>query len=849
VSGGSGLSEPAVKSDGEVSHGDDGVAEGTGDLSLAGTDAAEARLGGGWRDIWQLPILLIALALLVGGLASLVLDRPSPDVGGLLESAERLLGQDRPQEALDLLNTRVVPALGTVEGDAQEAAQGRMHLLRARSLASAQRELGTDRAENHARIVEEFEAAESHGAALTPVDVSMLADSLVRIGRHGAALRRAALLPESEHARGTRILRWVVDSQMATAESAGEQLLSLLDDLLSREDVAASERAWAVARRAELLLASGRRASAMSQVLREIPKLQGSVGDGAIGELLVILARAYLAEGAVEEASRHATRGMELSAPGEGARFEAQLVLAEVDRYLGDMEGANGWYSAVVDGASDAGITGRALLGLAETAAGLGDDDASFEAYERLIDRLKGSEREAGVGPGAVVQSLLNRHGDRMAAGEFDAAIRYGKLAERVHGLDESPSEVLRVLADAHRRRALEMLGELGSGLDRALDLAELDPAERERARRDLIAAGSYYDLYADRMVLTDPEAHADALWLAADSYDQAGDREQALKGFGEFAEEISEDPRRPEARFRVARGLQARGEYGRAADIYLDLIRAGGDDAAKGVGPFAQASYVPLAQTYLLDEDTANDEEAERLLREVVSGRLGRTEAPSFADALMELGELLFEQGRYPEAIERLEEALARYGSHSRVDEVEYLLAEARRLEAEAVEKALESAAPDDERRALHDARVEHLRRAIDLYTSFIDRLGGMEADRLTALRRLRGRNAHFYRGACAFDLGEYEEARRHYEVAREAYPSDAASLASLVQVVNTYVAEGNWLAARAAQERAQRFYDSLPAEAWEDPGLPLRREDWERWLASTDRLARLAEVEDGGS
>ena len=109
----------------------------------------------------------------------------------------------------------------------------------------------------------------------------------------------------------------------------------------------------------------------------------------------------------------------------------------------------------------------------------------------------------------------------------------------------------------------------------------------------------------------------------------------------------------------------------------------------------------------------------------------------------------------------------------------------------------------------------------------------------------RLKLRNAHFYIADCAYDLGDYEAALKLYDRARQRYPRDAASLVAMVQIVNTHMAMGALRRARTANERARRFFASVPDSAWDDPTLPMDREAWERWL---DASAALYSVADGG-
>jgi hypothetical protein len=59
-------------------------------------------------------------------------------------------------------------------------------------------------------------------------------------------------------------------------------------------------------------------------------------------------------------------------------------------------------------------------------------------------------------------------------------------------------------------------------------------------------------------------------------------------------------------------------------------------------------------------------------------------------------------------------------------------------------------------------------------------------------------------------------------------------------VQVVSCYLAQGDVHKAAMANQRAQRFYDSIPASAWEDPNLPMSKDDWKLWLNAKEELRR---------
>jgi len=82
--------------------------------------------------------------------------------------------------------------------------------------------------------------------------------------------------------------------------------------------------------------------------------------------------------------------------------------------------------------------------------------------------------------------------------------------------------------------------------------------------------------------------------------------------------------------------------EFELAEQTYASLIADRNDPEVKNVGLFGDMSYVPLAQTYLLDADATNDGLAEQLLIDVVNGTiLDDPTAPMFRDGLVELVDL----------------------------------------------------------------------------------------------------------------------------------------------------------------------------------------------------------------
>lgn len=814
-----------------------------------------------WRDVWQLPLLGLAAVLLGGAVITAFVTAPKPDVSVGIGDAQRLMEEGRYERALAILNDKVLP--GITEGRLGPEHRRQFHILRARSLYLGQKDLGLDRPENNKSIISEYLEAERLNADLTDTDIAYLCSALLSQGEIERAMRRAQALPESHREERTALVRRAIDLCIASQPPNHTFALDLLTWLTADARLTVEERAWALTRQGRVLLEQGYTDEAISKIVRTLPRLDDA-SPQTLGEIHYILARAYDERNEVDEAVREVDRAMALLNESSPLIPALTLLQGQIFHRRPTLGSARDRYLTIINDYSFSEELAPALLGMGEVEAesllaaqvvrgepGESGDAAgaiarSLDYYTRLVDLLRSGEKTKLVTPERVGESLLTRVREQFEGKQPDyrRALQFASLGEQLFGIDKTPPELILVLAEAHHRLAEEILAAAGSG--GVLSLANADPATQREARDHLIRAGEYYRTHASRIVASNAAHYGDSLWTAADVFDRAGDTEAAISAFQQFAADFPSDVRHPEANFRLAQCYQARGDLDLAGSIYRDLIA--GRERGERSGPFADASYVPLAQTLLADDDATNDEEAEKLLLSVVNGALGGTRTAAFRDALRELGQCYYNSGRYERAIERFEEYLARSEQDTGTsadpvgDAVRYKLADAYRLSAAALGGQLNAGAmPEGERRELERAREQRLAMA---GTIFEQVRRGMEARRhRTAVEDLYLRNSYYYLGACAFDLGDYQTAIAHYEAARERYPKDPASLVAMVQVVACYLAQGDITRAMLANQRAQRFFDSIPASAWEDPNLPMTREDWQQWLNAKDELRRAAQ------
>lgn len=797
-----------------------------------------------WREIWQVPTLAVAVLLLLVGLVGVVMTKPQPDIDGHLRQASSRIERGEYTDAIGVLNQKVRPHVDAVYFTKEQLEQ--FHVLRGRAIGRAERELLNSQRANHESVLAEFASAEHAGAALNGEDQVLRVEALIATERFDEAKDRIERLPEESVASrvGLRktLIEEVLDEQYPKYEFAEAMLIELTQDPL----LVVGDRCWATARRAEIQLARGYTDEAITGLLREMPRV-AAAGANPRGELFTLLGRAYMEIGAVSEARKQLERASELIDDGTDLYAQTLLALGNAYEKTDEMQLALDQFDVVTQDYASSKAYLAALLGRGNVQSAIAETDPAqvsmeeaVSAYVRFVDEAKNEAGHALLEEGT--RSLLSRCEEQFVRNDLVIAAQYAQLAEDLWGLDGAPIEVLDTQARVNLALATDMLDSAVQGQDHVIDLADADPVTRAQTQRYFIRAADYYRRHADAIAGEDNDAaYASSLWNAADAYDRGGDSAEAITGFIEFASTISDDPRVPEAQFRLARAYQASGEYALAATQFEDLLNASHDaEQGRHVGPYAVLSYVPLAQVYLSDGDEANDERAEELLGVVIRGEIGDVDSEAFASALAALGQVYYLKGQYPRAIESLTEAVARGVGTREVHRLNFLLGDARRLEADSIRDTLtQGTVAPSVARELAEKRKAHLEQAADLYAEARDGFESIDSRRRTVLEELYLRNSYFYIGDCAFDLGEFESAIRSYSIAKDRYSDEAASLVAMVQIFNSYFELGDLERARTASERARRFYESLPKEAWEDKSLPMSRADWERWLDSSYELA----------
>jgi tetratricopeptide (TPR) repeat protein len=824
--------------------------------------------------VWQIPALVVGVGVLGTGIVGAFLTRPKLDPATPIALAAELVAAGKATEAMAQLNDKVLPL--AEQGVLTDAQVIEMHLLRARAVSMGQSEGGVRSTENDKAIVTEYAEAEKLGGTLTPDDQARAVEAQIALEEFGDAAARLERLEGGESAsERRRLTRTLIEGVLAKGAAATSvdiaRAAGLLERMLRDELSSPEGRAWALLKQAELLLAAGDAERAIDRLLRESPALMAG-SPRTRGRLLALLGRAYFEAGDEQAAERQLRLADETLDEGDPARADLRMTLGRIAESGGSLGDAREHYLAVLEEFPESARVGEARFGVARIDGGLEDDQQAVEGFAEIVGALKAAEVGApekgdahaeshgaaaehapkpmpGVSPAAVSRALMSLHNDRSAANQDGAALVYAQLAESLHREADVPPEILHALAKTHLRLADAGLKSAWEANPSMRSIAEMPEAARIEAKSNLLSAAGYFRRHARAVQGSDPAGSTESLWNAADCADRGGDLPEAIKAFREYGESASEDdPRKPEAKFRLAQAFHAQRDYVAAEGLYEELIEK--RRAAGAAGPWADRSMVPLATCYLRDADENNDAAAEKLLLGVLGGQTVTPQAEEFRDALAALGRLYYHQGRHEDAIARITEALERFPQDRQIRAWTFMLADSYRQSAAEMGKTLAENLPVSRRQSLERERDKRLDAADANFERVRAALENVAPERRTALEKVWLRNAYLYLGDVAFDRGDDDLAVRRYDAARQAYPGDPASMIAMMQIVSSYARRGEWAKAATANERAKEQLAKLPPEAFDSPDLPMTRQHWERWLEATTQieLEKAREMADGG-
>ena len=436
-------------------------------------------------------------------------------------------------------------------------------------------------------------------------------------------------------------------------------------------------------------------------------------------------------------------------------------------------------------------------------ALGAVDSEATFKNRWVTLDSLRSSSLDA-------YQEFLRRQ-------QFEAAVELAGLLRPVF----SPARSVQLQAQARAQWGRNLLTQAaGATPDKAGPLTA-------DGRRQLREAGRLYHRLAD--LRTASREYPDDLYDAAEA-DLAGHNYTgAIESFQKY---LSVESRRRRPRVLVALGeaLLAQGRPAEALKSLQECIEVHPRDPATFEGRL-------LASRAYWEEGKL--EPAERLLLENLTGDALEPASSEWRQSLFALGRLLYQAGRYTEAIRRLEEAAARYPNAPEAPETRYLAAESYRRSALAVQQQATQEATAEGRLARRREWTQLLEDGLERFEQELNAMINRQDQRaLSALEETILRNCYFARGAVLFELGRYPEAIQAYASATNRYQQTPEVLDAYVQIAACYRRLGQEIDARSTLEQAKYTLKHLPDDANFDETTNYSRDEWVRLLDTLGTL-----------
>lgn len=755
------------------------------------------------HDRWQGPLILLATGLTILAIHRLKPPPPQASVADLRARIEQLGAAGDLEAAANSASNLLARSDLTTQDRAT------LHLLMADLLAGALHKPGGNLRENRQKLLSNMEAALAHDARLSPSQMLTYAQAMAleeRFADSANWYRRLSDNPaETELARHARTSLARLLTDHAELAKPGE-LPHLIEQVL-HDDAAEPEALWWALQQAmhgaiqqadwsrgHDLLASHRDRFSTADIQNHFDYLEALLlaeeGRTAEAQPLIDAVEARLHERVPTVESR--TFG-HLPAMARLLRGRIHLIddqpQAAMDAFIEaramDPQGA-GWRALVGEGQALAGLERHedALTLLTQAAAPIvsAGQDSADAAWLRQV--------------------LQDLHARNSVNGANVQALQYMRLAATL------PCE------KEMRLPLLERLGEA--------ELAAAAVAQGPEQRAHYAAAGAAL-AEAAQLAAAGSEHHASLLWNAAQQFDAAGQTTQLRAMLRELLEQGNSDPRRPAALLQMGQSFEAVGAYAQAIAQY--------DKLAQEYPQLEEAARGQLLKAGCLAALGAEHfEQAEQTLVALLESPSLSPQATVFHDALLNLADILYQQGRYTDAIGRFETFLARYPGDVEEPRAQFLLADAYRLNA--YELALPEAPQADPHR-LQEAR-NRFRNAVQRYRAVREQFfaePASEAHRLYRLLSLMGE------ADCLAELNEPETlataVARYRQVAAENERTPVALVAQ-VQLARLHLRQDSVVDAARAIERCRWLIQGISDEAFASNVDGLTRQDWERYFST---------------
>jgi tetratricopeptide (TPR) repeat protein len=807
-----------------------------------------------WSQVWHLPVLVVGMALLAGGL---YLAKPRfvpPDYPAMLDTVQQYLRAGNTQEAglrLNLMNDEGMalqpdPVRGRYYqylGDHDWLVYTDLYPVPVTTKESTAQ---------LRKVIDAYATAEDDfDRDLDGQAMQRWARALMHLNREADALAVVDRMHSSDADKRYQIIRQLIEEYRGQGDpEAFARLLdrferSLRDEKDKRKQT--QQRQWVANVRARHYVEVDDPQRAIDYINREMQRLRAA-GAADSPQLLVLLARAYQAVADFDNATRlygvaqqmvsdsHKLNGpilvglaqIELAVGGEGFEERAHVLFSRAAREhpMGE---------AYID----------ALIGRAHVEAMMRRLNDAVDHFRLAIAQLL-DNTPAWDPRREEVTAKIASHVDRaIDLEEYEDALDYLSLLLPMYDRGRAlPARLLLQFAQIHEQIAGQRKAH-ADALDPLTWAGPGDPplAARRSAYQESAQhfghSAQYFKRHADAVTVIDDESHGQSLWSAGANFDNAQRWGEAIDIYAEFvSSRPGDDGQQLKARHHLGQAYMADRQYQSAIGIFNDLIDQNPQSN------WAYESLVPLARCYAA---TQQADAAVRVLLGIVDGHPGiRPESETYRQALIDLARTYYQQGQqdpvyFVSAIERLDTAVERYGHTPQGPVLRYMLADSLRRSSRALTEQAENARSERQRLAFQAERAERLRTAEMYYDQVITELEARFAAARSELENLYLRNAYFYKADCSYDRRDFALAIDRYREAAQRWSQHPASLVAQVQIVNAYCEMQEFQQAYVANQNALWQLSQMPDEVFDRPDMPMTRQHWEDWLRWSSELKLL--------
>ncbi len=344
--------------------------------------------------------------------------------------------------------------------------------------------------------------------------------------------------------------------------------------------------------------------------------------------------------------------------------------------------------------------------------------------------------------------------------------------------------------------------------------------AIRQEGRTQLREAGRAYEAlgrlrFASRQFIED-------VWNAAECYFNGQSYTQAARLYAEYLHNESRR-RNPLALLRLGQAELAARRFDQAIEALSECVET------YPLDPVAYQARLEAARAY---EQLDKPAEAERLLLTNLVEDVLTPASPEWRDSLFELGNLFYKEGRYDEAIKRLDEAVKRYPDGQATLLARYTIGRSYHAAAAEPAKRFADSKTENERQSAKAQMTELLIKAHENYQG-VQRtltLGGGDAD--DPLQQTLLRNCYMLQGSVLFELRRFDEALKAYGNVITSYQNDPIAMDSFVQAAACWRRLDQPVTARVTLDQAKLVLKEMPPETDFRTATNFTRQQWEYLL-----------------